>query len=240
MSGFARDWLALRAPYDAAARSVALAREFAAALPARPRIVDLAAGDGANRRWLDARLPPATRWTLADNDPALIDGVADAQLLDLATELERIGDFDAATCSALLDLVSADWLGRFVAWLQGRPLLAALSIDGRVRFAPEDPEDSAILAAFAADQRRDKGFGPALGAEAPRYLAVLLRDGGYRVETASSDWVLGPGDEAMVTAMIDGFASVAKAREWAMRRWEQVQAGRLRLLVGHVDLLASQ
>jgi hypothetical protein len=69
---------------------------------------------------------------------------------------------------------------------------------------------------------------------------AFLRDAGYRVETAPSDWVLGPGDGAMIAAMIEGFASVSKARQWAMRRREQVQAGRLRLLVGHVDLLASQ
>lgn len=241
MSGFARDWLELRAPYDSRARSIALARRFAAVLPARSRIVDLGAGNGANRRWLAGFLSPATRWTLLDNDPALIDGVAEARLLDLAAELEQVSDFDAATCSAFLDLISADWLRRFVAWLQGRPLLAALTVDGRVRFAPEDPDDAAVLAAFAADQRRDKGFGPALGAQAPLQLTALLQDAGYRVETAPSDWQLGPRDGAMLMAMIEGFAAVVPgASAWAKRRCDLAGAGRLELLVGHVDVLGRQ
>jgi hypothetical protein len=241
VTGFARDWLALRAPYDAAARSIGLARRFAAALPAQPRLVDLAAGSGANRRWLAAHLPSATRWTLVDDDPALLDGAADARVLDLAAALEEIDGVDGATCSALLDLVSADWLRRLVAWLGGRPLLAALSVDGRVAFAPGDGEDAAVLAAFAGDQRRDKGFGPALGAAAPGMLAALLRDAGYRVETVASDWALGPGDGAMLRAMIDGLASVAPdATGWRTRRRAQAREGRLRLTVGHVDVLGRR
>jgi hypothetical protein len=241
VTGFAREWLALRAPYDAAARSIGLARRFAAALPARPRLVDLAAGSGANRRWLAAHLPSATRWILVDDDQALLDGVADARVLDLAAALEEIARVDGATCSALLDLVSVDWLRRLVAWLDGRPLLAALSVDGRLGFAPEDGEDAAVIAAFAADQRRDKGFGPALGAAAPDALAALLREAGYRVETAASDWELGPGDGAMLRAMIDGLASVAvNTKGWRARRRQQAREGRLHLTVGHVDVLGRR
>jgi hypothetical protein len=239
VSGFTRDWLALRAATDARARSLALVRDFAAALPENAHLADLGAGDGANRRFLAPHLPASTRWTLVDNDVALLDGIADARRLDLATELEAIGDADAATCSALLDLVSADWLERFVRWLGGRPLLAALSVDGRVRFVPEDAEDGIVLAAFAADQRRDKGFGPALGATAAAHLPTLLRGAGYRVAIARSDWKLGPHDAGMLHAMIDGFAARAPAcPAWAARRRAAAKAGELRLLVGHVDLLA--
>jgi hypothetical protein len=43
---FDGDWLDLREPFDAAARDPGLATRLAAALPARPRILDLGAGTG--------------------------------------------------------------------------------------------------------------------------------------------------------------------------------------------------
>jgi hypothetical protein len=44
---FDGDWLDLREPHDAAARDSALAEMLAASLPARPRLLDLAAGTGS-------------------------------------------------------------------------------------------------------------------------------------------------------------------------------------------------
>jgi hypothetical protein len=239
VTGFSRDWLRLRAPYDAAARSTAFARGFAAALPPRPRVADLGAGDGANAAWLARYLPPPTRWLLVDKDAALLGTSAAARRLDLATELDAVGAVDGATCSALLDLVSLSWVGRLARWLDGRPFLAALSVDGRIRFEPGDAEDARILAAFAADQRRDKGFGPALGPQAPATLARVLRECGYEVRSAASDWALGPGDGAMLAAMIEGFAAVAPdAAAWAARRRTAAARDALRLAIGHCDVLA--
>ncbi len=45
-------WLALREPFDAAARSRALAEALIAHLPARPRLLDLGCGTGSLFRWL--------------------------------------------------------------------------------------------------------------------------------------------------------------------------------------------
>ncbi|MEQ8967231.1 MAG: class I SAM-dependent methyltransferase [Azospirillaceae bacterium] len=79
MTGFDADWLALREPADAAARSVALADRAASHLAARHldaerplRILDLGAGTGSGPRWLAPRLPGPQRWTLVDHDPALL------------------------------------------------------------------------------------------------------------------------------------------------------------------------
>jgi trans-aconitate methyltransferase len=218
-----------------------LAERFAAALPARARIADLGAGDGANMRYLAPLLPDA-RWRLVDDDIALLEATrAETLRLDLARDLEHIGDVDAVTCSALLDLVSEDWLRRLVRWLGGRPFLAALSVDGRVAFAPEDEEDARVLAAFARDQGRDKGFGPALGAAAPDRLAALLQAAGYATAVADSDWQLGPGDAPVLHDMIEGFAAIAPdARAWSERRRAQSARGALRLVVGHRDVLGAR
>ena len=53
---FDLDWLDLREPHDAAARSEALAEALIARLPARPRLMDLGAGTGSLFRWLAPRI----------------------------------------------------------------------------------------------------------------------------------------------------------------------------------------
>ena len=92
MSGFDANWLALREPFDAAARDGVLAARFIAAvveraaqrnrMPAvstrvswRPqacRLVDLAAGAGSNLRVLAPLVPGDQDWLLVDHDPELI------------------------------------------------------------------------------------------------------------------------------------------------------------------------
>ena len=72
------DWLALREPFDAAARSVGLTRAIADALP-RDRslnIVDLGTGRGSNVRYLTGHLPLPQQWLLVDQDAALLAEVA--------------------------------------------------------------------------------------------------------------------------------------------------------------------
>jgi len=71
---FPLDWLRLRESADLAARSPALARSFAAAMPAtRPlRLIDLAAGGGANTRALLPRISGDQHWCLIDRDRDLL------------------------------------------------------------------------------------------------------------------------------------------------------------------------
>lgn len=73
MTGFAAAWLALREPVDARARR----RETGPALRRRLgedrlEVIDLGAGTGANLRFLAPLLGGVQRWTLVDNDGALI------------------------------------------------------------------------------------------------------------------------------------------------------------------------
>ena len=70
---FAADWLALREPFDSAARSVALARRLADRLPRRPRLMDLGAGTGSMFRFLAPIIGRGQDWTLVDADAALLD-----------------------------------------------------------------------------------------------------------------------------------------------------------------------
>lgn len=257
MDSFAETWLRLREPYDHAARSAPLARRFLAALPAAPRVLDLAAGAGSNARYLESLRTRRADWVLADADRALLaaaevavartKGVTvDLAQANLGIDLTRI---DGVTASAFADLVSAAWLARFARGVaQFRlPVLMALSVDGRAAWTPEDPDDALVQRQFRRDQARDKGFGPALGDAAPWRLASDLRGQGYRVHVRRSDWRIGPEDGAMLDAMIDGFAAAAtvvapEVRDtiagWCDRRRAQRAAGMLRLAVGHRDCLA--
>jgi hypothetical protein len=70
---FAADWLAQREPFDHAARSVGLARRFAAMLPKRPRLIDLGAGTGSMFRFLAPIIGRRQDWIVVDADAALLD-----------------------------------------------------------------------------------------------------------------------------------------------------------------------
>ncbi len=262
MSGFSADWLALREPADVAARDPALARRFAAVLKRPARLVDLGAGTGANARALAPVIGGAQAWVLVETDPALI-AAQDASFagwagrewrrsslaLDLAGGWEALDalPLDGATCSALLDLASLAWLVRLANWLAARrlPFLASLSVDGRREWRPAAPEDASVAAAFRLHQQGDKGLGPALGGAAAATLAELLRDRGFGVTMAASDWRLGSG--ALSAALVHGEAAAAAAAmpgdaalfaAWRDRRLGQAAAGTLGLTVGHGDLLA--
>jgi hypothetical protein len=230
--------------------------------------VDLACGAGANLRRLAPRLPGPQRWRLVDADAALLaeaerrwaglhaaDG-ATVEVDFVQADLAAV-DLDACcagvalvTASALLDLVSAAWLDRLAAAIARGRLVAlfALDYDGRRACEPEDPDDALAHAAFDAHQRRDKGFGPALGPQAAAYAARALAAQGFGVERARSDWRLGPGEAPLQAELLRGWARAAQeaapeSREtleaWLGRRLAQLDCGRSRLTVGHEDLLAA-
>lgn len=73
---FDAEWLALREPADVAARSQRLTQSLAETLGSAPvRVLDLAAGAGANLRYLVDALPPEQAWLLGDQDGRLLEQV---------------------------------------------------------------------------------------------------------------------------------------------------------------------
>ncbi len=263
MSGFSAHWLALREPFDQAARAPELEAALAAWACDRGRlaIVDLGAGTGANLRHLAARLPVAQRWRLVEHDPALI-AAGEARVQpraelevrwlqrDLMADLEGVleAPVDLLTCSALLDLVSRGWLERLVARVRELDcaLLAVLSYDGRVELEPAHPSDARVIELVNRHQRTDKGFGAALGPEAAATLARLLEAAGDSVRLARADWSVGPEDRALQIALVEGWAAAARAiapeqgaaiDSWRADRLAAIARGVARCQVGHLDLL---
>ena len=256
---FPAEWLTLREPFDLRARHRGVLRRTATALAGRHAvtIVDLACGTGATLRALGPHLPMHQSWRLFDNDLSLLAKVPQAanvqvHALDLVCDLEAAldGPVDLVTTSALLDLVSVSWLERLVMEVAARkiPLYAALTYDGRVDFTPQDPRDAAVIAAVNLHQRRDKGFGPALGPSAARTAVECLQKVGCLVEVGAADWLLREADLATQEAMLFGWARAASetgeisheaAAEWLVNRRSALAAKRSRIRVGHQDFFAG-
>ena len=264
MSGFASDWLALREPYDHAARSRDLLATLAAWAGERDRlaIVDLGSGTGSNLRGISPALAVPQAWTLIEYDPRLIeagspglaglpaDVTARYRKLDLARELEAAvpAGTDLVTAAAFADLVSAAWLDRLVAVVTTRraALYLVLSYDGGWRWRPGDIFDAEIKRLFDAHQATDKGFGAALGPMAAGALADRLAGSGGRLRKGSSDWQLDAEDRAIQKALLEGYVAAAlelapeqtgEITDWAAQRRRHIAAGRSVHRVGHQDLL---
>jgi SAM-dependent methyltransferase len=255
MSGFSADWLALREPHDRTARNGMVLDAVRAAFAAAPGIAvtDLGCGTGSALRALAPLLPAPQRWRLVDSDPALLATLAalpgvETVALDLAQHLDAalgVGG-DLVTTSALLDLVSAEWLNRLIAAVGRRPFYAALSYDGRAVLTPPDEDDAAVIAAVNRHQRTDKGFGPALGPDAARAAVDGFRASGFDVVAGPSDWQFAPKEGAIQAAMIDGWAEAAGVMgvprpvlaQWLDRRRAHIAAGRSAMRVGHVHFFA--
>ena len=249
MSGFSAEWLALREPADAAARSSALA-----SFVGRPgRLLDLGGGTGANIRYLSSRLPSPQLWTIVDDDPALLANApahVTRQRLDLnavADDEELFRGCALVTASALLDLVSATWLAKLILRCRAAdaPVLFALSYDGRIDCSPQEPEDDEVRRLVNEHQKTDKGFGPALGPDAPARAVALLSAAGYTTRQEQSDWTLLPAARDLQRELVSGWANAASETapgrraaiaNWQARRLAHIDAGRSRIVVGHVDV----
>jgi SAM-dependent methyltransferase len=263
MSGFSAAWLALREPYDRAARNPTVLDAVGNAFLDLPSIavVDLACGTGSTLRAVGPHLPPRQSWRLVDNDLSLLARAAEqgrpphltviGKPVDLARDLELAleAPVDLVTTSALLDLVSPEWLDRLIIEAAARrlPIYAALSYDGRVVSEPTAFFDADIFGGFNRHQRTDKGFGPALGPTAAARAVERLEHFGYAVVHGTSDWVFGPGDRDIQDELFAGWAGLAdetttmsedEIARWLGQRRAYLAQGRSRLRVGHVDIFA--
>lgn len=266
MSTFDAEWLALREAYDLPARSDEVEQAFIQALPNdRVQLMDLASGSGATVTALSHKLRQSGRqeqnWTLVDFDAGLLaravekhagkpDLVVTSRTVNLATDLSALPYqvIDAVTASAFFDLVSQDFIVELVGHLARHrlPLLASLTYDGRTEWTPHNGSDATILGAFNQHQTGNKGFGAALGPNAPAILAGELEKAGYRVIRQTSDWVIPNGHLPMQTALLEGWLQVAMELEvdpriranWDADRRRQMAANGLSMTIGHVDLCA--
>ncbi|MGI5429843.1 SAM-dependent methyltransferase [Streptomyces sp. CA-179760] len=263
---YAPEWLELREPADAAARSHDLLdplRIRLANLPGKSGVAihDLGCGTGSMGRWLAPRLDGAQHWVLHDRDPYLLHfaavasprSAADGSRVSVET---RRGDVarltpDAlqgaslVTASALLDVLTRDEIGTLAAACAGAgcPALLTLSVAGRVELTPSHPLDTEIAQAFNEHQRRDGLLGP----DAVTAAAEAFSGHGATVRLHPSPWRLGPEQAALTEQWLRGWVGAAveqrpdlrgRAEAYLAERLAACAAGELRVTVHHTDLLA--
>jgi hypothetical protein len=170
---------------------------------------------------------------------------------DLSAGAGRVldGKPDLVTASALFDLISVDWTRRFAqeVAMAGAAFYTVLTYNGADKFGPKHPLDAAVIAAFAAHQGIDKGFGPAAGPQAPDALRSAFGAAGYRVEEASSPWRLGVQERSLGLTLLDGIEAAAgetglvasdDLAAWLASRRAAAELPGGRIIIGHTDTFA--
>lgn len=262
------DWLTLREPADAAARSAELVDLLRPLLPDDRAlgVHDLGCGTGAMSRWLAPRLPGPQRWFLHDRDAELLARVdldppgpaADGAEVTVETRCDDItrlppaelAGADLVTASALLDMFTGEELDRFVAICARAacPVLVALSVVGRVELSPPDPWDRTVAEAFDAHQRRTTDAGRLLGPDASAAAAAGFGRLGLEVTVRRSPWHLaGVERSALLVEWLTGWLTAATEQRpelgeaaggYSRVRLAQASEGSLSVTVHHEDLLA--
>jgi len=259
------DWLALRESADAAARAADLVAVIQGRL-AHPVIHDLGCGTGSMGRWLAPQLPGPQHWILYDRDPELLERAAEAMsdtAADGAPVTVSTRSYDVArltaddlrgaglvTASALFDLLTAEETESIVTACvdAGCPALLTLSVSGRVELTPGDPLDATVAAAFDAHQRRAVAGRRLLGPDATQSIVEAFARRGVRAVVRSSPWRLGGHNAELTLEWFHGWLAAAGEQcpelagplaAYADRRRAELADGRLRVVVGHDDILAG-
>jgi hypothetical protein len=260
------DWLALREPEDARARSATLASELPGLLGAGPLTVhDLGSGTGSMMRWLAPRLPGPQTWVLHDWNASLTARASEGRCpRDRAGRSvrirSRIGELDRldasalrgaslVTASALLDVLTAAEAHAIVdaCAAAAAPVLLSLSVTGDVALTPWDPRDIRFARAFNAHQRREVAGRRLLGRYGATLAGGLFGLAGWNVRKALTPWQLDAGDRLLLGEWFDGWTEAAleqdpglrrESRSYRELRWAQQERGELAATVYHFDLLA--
>ncbi|GAA0839989.1 hypothetical protein GCM10009113_04370 [Marinobacter szutsaonensis] len=271
---FDKEWLEAREPADHRARSEALTGRLnqwlqrqtespVGAAEVEPAVMaDIGSGRASNSLYLSSRLWVPRVWHLIEQDAGLL-ALGEARLRQIgqavvchnltltSDEMEQQlpTPLHLLTASALIDLVSEDWLRSLTTALVRRQaaVLMVLSYAGDFELSPPDADDARLKELVNGHQHRDKGSGSALGPDATNRFRQLLQDTGYAVHIDDSPWHLDRNDAAAVESLLRGWVGAALEQApaasawldaWLERRLGQLAAGELRVTVTHQDLLA--
>lgn len=163
---------------------------------------------------------------------------------DLAQHIERVMSepTDLVTAAAFFDLVSPAWLVRFCQSLKA-PLYTVLTYDGVEKWLPTHSADTAVLEAFHAHQKTDKGFGLSAGPDAINIMQTQLAVRDFDIELAKSPWLLGASDQSLMQALAQGSAgAVAQTGMIAqadLDDWQTTHEHATHCEIGHWDLFAT-
>ena len=260
MSAFSAEWLALREPADWRSRSARVTNAVVYALPKGRvvRAVDLAAGTGSNTRFLRRTLTPPQERLSVHHDPDLFSSAPSRRSgFDIRThamDLWHTGELatvlqgqEMVTASALLDLVSEEWLQALCATCRSQRsvVLFALSYDGRMIPLPEEPEDELVEPSRIVINRPTKGLAGRSGLTPQRGRRSSSKTWATRSCAIEATGCSIASRRSWQRQLIDGWAEAATAiapaeaeiiGRWRKRRIEHIAGERSRVIVGHEDL----
>lgn len=259
------DWLALREPEDAAARSLDLALAAAELLADGPIVVhDLGSGTGSMMRWLAPVLPGPQTWFLHDWSAQLTEQAINhvrpvdrdnarisvfgrtGNLADLTPK--DLAGASLVTASALLDVLTSEEIHTIVGACVAAhtPALLSLSVTGGVQLNPRDDGDTVFGKAFNAHQVRHANGRRQSGRYAPSVARGLFAEAGWHVRQATTPWRLDHRHPRLLSEWFCGWVDAAVEQEpqlrdeadrYRQKRLAQIELGELSSCVEHVDLL---
>ena len=260
------DWLALREPEDAGARSLELALAAAELFTDGPMVVhDLGSGTGSMMRWLAPVLPGPQTWFLHDWSAQLTERAIEqarpsdrhnaeisvfsrtGNLVDLSPE--DLTGASLVTASALLDVLTSPEIHTIVGACVAAhtPALFSLSVTGGVQLDPPDERDTAFENAFNAHQLRQANGRRQLGRHGAPIASGLFAEAGWQVRQATTLWRLDHRHPGLLSEWFSGWVDAAvqqmpqlrdEADRYRQDRLAQIERGELSALVDHVDVLA--
>ena len=190
--------------------------------------------------WADAAREDKGALHLRKGDREII---VETQKADLAHHPGRLLEgIDLLTATAFFDLVSPQWMDGLCDDLRAYqlPLYAILTYDGREIWSPPHKADAAILSAFHAHQKSNKGFGVAAGPDAASHLAQALTQRGFHVEQGSSPWLLQQGE--LLKQLAQGAARAVRETGRVpideISAWQIARESAATCEIGHMDLFA--
>jgi hypothetical protein len=240
----------------------------------RISVADLGTGTGSNVRATSPFLPRQQEWSLFDYDADLlskaalkigewsessqgtVNGIQAARggisllvnfkLANLSAEPAAWSGAkpDLVTAAAFFDLVSAEWIERFVGAVAraNAVFYTALTHSSTAIWSPPHPLDSAMTTAFESHFGTDKGFGPSAGSKASELIGNAFSRAGYKVERRDSPWRLGADDRALIAELAQGWANAVNETKRIpaaeVAAWLELRRRDGTCVVGHEDLLA--
>ena len=155
--------------------------------------------------------------------------------------------------SAAIDLMSKSSITNSLSNMKKNNILFySLCFDGKVKWSPSHNFDKYILSFFNSHQMTDKGFGKALGYQAIDYLTMKAKKLGYRVTEKESAWKIVNSHEKDKNFMRRYILDIKKAlyhmegidrsmlSEWYLSKKESIYQKKLKLCVGHKDILIAR
>ena len=170
---------------------------------------------------------------------------------DLSEQLGNwsLADIQLVCASALLDLTSALWLEKLASLCINAQCAAlfVLNYNGYIHWQDSIEQDPLINTLLNAHQLSDKGFGPALGPQAGKFIAKCFERHNRHVVTEPSNWQINPSMTAMQANLIEGWAAACieqdvdlstQINHWKSHRLQACHDRQSTLIVGHTDLLS--